>query len=170
MAPLDMKPNELEPYWMPFTPNRAFKKSPRLFAGAKDMHFITPDGRKVYMSAGEHNANNFFHVVDAADGDVIGSVHVAPQTLNAVCNCDSTRAYLSSVTSPYVTVAATSDDHVVRRVGPFGDSVRPFTIDGRAAAFVEGIDGDAGNVIGISLPLLRELLAKLGVQVTDLWR
>jgi beta-alanine--pyruvate transaminase len=47
MAPLDMKPNELEPYWMPFTPNRAFKKKPRLFAGAKDMHFITPDGRKV---------------------------------------------------------------------------------------------------------------------------
>ena len=46
----------------------------------------------------------------------------------------------------------------------------PFTIDGRAAAFIEGIDGDAGNVIGISLPLLRELLAKLGVRVTDLWR
>ena len=45
----------------------------------------------------------------------------------------------------------------------------PFTIDGRAAAFVDGIDGDAGNVIGISLPLLRALLAKLGVRVTDLW-
>lgn len=45
----------------------------------------------------------------------------------------------------------------------------PFTIDGRASAFVTGIDGDAGNVIGISLPLLRELLAKLGVRVTDLW-
>jgi septum formation protein len=45
----------------------------------------------------------------------------------------------------------------------------PFTIDGRAAAFVAGIDGDAGNVIGISLPLLRELLAKHGVRVTDLW-
>jgi septum formation protein len=46
----------------------------------------------------------------------------------------------------------------------------PFTIDGRAASFVTGIDGDAGNVIGISLPLLRDLLAKLGVRVTDLWR
>jgi septum formation protein len=45
----------------------------------------------------------------------------------------------------------------------------PFTIDGRASAFVDGIDGDAGNVIGISLPLLRELLAKLGVRVTDQW-
>jgi beta-alanine--pyruvate transaminase len=47
MAPLDMKPNELESYWLPFTPNRAFKKRPRLFSGAKDLHFLTPDGRKV---------------------------------------------------------------------------------------------------------------------------
>ncbi|HRD76886.1 MAG TPA: aspartate aminotransferase family protein [Hyphomicrobiaceae bacterium] len=47
MAPLDMKPNELEPYWLPFTPNRSFKKKPRLFSGAKDMHYLTPDGRKV---------------------------------------------------------------------------------------------------------------------------
>ena len=45
----------------------------------------------------------------------------------------------------------------------------PFTIDGYASAFVDSIEGDAGNVIGISLPLLRTLLAKLGVRVTDLW-
>jgi septum formation protein len=45
----------------------------------------------------------------------------------------------------------------------------PFTIDGRASAFVDGIDGDAGNVIGISLPLLRRMLAELGVRVIDLW-
>jgi beta-alanine--pyruvate transaminase len=51
MAPLDMKPNELEPYWLPFTPNRAFKKRPRLFSGAKDMHFLTPDGRKIIDSS-----------------------------------------------------------------------------------------------------------------------
>ena len=47
MAPLDMKPNELEPYWIPFTANRAFKKRPRLFAGAKGMHYFKPDGAKV---------------------------------------------------------------------------------------------------------------------------
>ena len=34
---------------------------------------------------------------------------------------------------------------------------------------MHGIDGDAGNVVGISLPLLRALLARLGVGVTDLW-
>jgi beta-alanine--pyruvate transaminase len=47
MAPLDMKPNELEPYWMPFTPNRSFKKKPRLFSRAEGMHYYTPDGRKL---------------------------------------------------------------------------------------------------------------------------
>ena len=40
-------PNDLEPYWMPFTANRAFKARPRLIARAKDMHYFTPDGRKL---------------------------------------------------------------------------------------------------------------------------
>ena len=44
-----------------------------------------------------------------------------------------------------------------------------FTLDGRSAPFVDGIDGDPGNVIGLSLPLLRTLLAQLDVAVTDLW-
>src|SRR6187397_1857897 len=51
MAPLDMKPNELEPYWVPFTANRAFKKRPRLIVGAKDMHYIASDGRKLIDGA-----------------------------------------------------------------------------------------------------------------------
>lgn len=45
-----------------------------------------------------------------------------------------------------------------------------FTIDGLGGAFVERIDGDPGTVIGLSLPLLRRLLAELGVAITDLWR
>lgn len=44
-----------------------------------------------------------------------------------------------------------------------------FTLDGRSAPFVDGIDGDPGNVIGLSLPLLRRLLADLGTPITDLW-
>jgi septum formation protein len=44
-----------------------------------------------------------------------------------------------------------------------------FTIDGRGGWFVAGIDGDHGNVLGISLPLLRALLAKLDIDVTTLW-
>jgi beta-alanine--pyruvate transaminase len=40
-------PNDLEAFWLPFTPNRAFKRAPRLIARAKDMHYFTPDGRAV---------------------------------------------------------------------------------------------------------------------------
>jgi septum formation protein len=44
-----------------------------------------------------------------------------------------------------------------------------FTIDGLGAWFVDGVDGDPSNVIGISLPLLRTLLADVGVTLPDLW-
>jgi septum formation protein len=44
-----------------------------------------------------------------------------------------------------------------------------FTLDGRGGWFVEGIDGDHGTVLGVSLPVLRRLLASLGVSVTALW-
>jgi septum formation protein len=44
-----------------------------------------------------------------------------------------------------------------------------FTLDGRGGWFVEGIDGDHGTVLGVSLPVLRRLLAILGVSVTALW-
>jgi beta-alanine--pyruvate transaminase len=40
-------PNDLSAFWMPFTANRQFKKLPRWFVGAKDMHYETNDGRKV---------------------------------------------------------------------------------------------------------------------------
>jgi len=39
--------NDLDAFWLPFTPNRAFKRAPRLIARAKDMHYFTPDGRAV---------------------------------------------------------------------------------------------------------------------------
>ncbi|MEW1839256.1 nucleoside triphosphate pyrophosphatase [Nonomuraea angiospora] len=45
-----------------------------------------------------------------------------------------------------------------------------FSIDGRGGWFIEGIEGDHGNVIGISLPLLRGLFAELGYAVTSFWR
>ncbi len=38
---------KLDAYWMPFTGNRAFKKSPRMIERAEGMYFFTPDGRKV---------------------------------------------------------------------------------------------------------------------------
>jgi septum formation protein len=44
-----------------------------------------------------------------------------------------------------------------------------FTLDGYGGWFVDGIDGDPSNVVGLSLPLVRRLLAAVGVRVSDLW-
>jgi beta-alanine--pyruvate transaminase len=44
-------PNDLAAWWLPFTPNRAFKARPRLIAGAKGMHYYTPDGRAILDGA-----------------------------------------------------------------------------------------------------------------------
>ena len=78
MAPLDMKPNELEPYWIPFTPNRSFKKKPRLFSGAKDMHYVTPDGRKVI------DATSGLFCVNAGHGreHIVKAIQQAAATLD----------------------------------------------------------------------------------------
>jgi beta-alanine--pyruvate transaminase len=46
-APANSVPNDLSAFWMPFTANRQFKKAPRLFVAAKDMHYTTADGRQV---------------------------------------------------------------------------------------------------------------------------
>ena len=40
-------PNDLEAFWLPFTPNRSFKKNPRMISRAKDMFYYTPEGRAV---------------------------------------------------------------------------------------------------------------------------
>lgn len=45
-----------------------------------------------------------------------------------------------------------------------------FTIDGIGGPFVESLDGDWSNVVGLSLPTFRRLLAAHGLSVSDLWR
>lgn len=44
-----------------------------------------------------------------------------------------------------------------------------FTLDGLGGWFVDGVDGDPSSVIGISLPLMRSLLAGAGLSVAALW-
>ncbi len=44
-----------------------------------------------------------------------------------------------------------------------------FTLDGRSAPFIDGVEGDPSNVIGLSPATVRSLLASLGVPITSLW-
>jgi septum formation protein len=77
----------------------------------------------------------------------------------------------SGVAATDVRFGTPTDDEVQAYVAT-GEPLRvagAFTLDGRSAPFVDGIDGDPGTVIGLSLPLLRTLLGRLDVRLTDLW-
>lgn len=84
----------------------------------------------------------------------------------------STDRQVSDVGETIVHFGEPSDDEIAAYVasGEPLDVAGAFTLDGRAAPFIDGIDGDASNVIGLSLPLLRRLLAQLGIGITELWR
>lgn len=46
----------------------------------------------------------------------------------------------------------------------------PFTLEGRSAPWIDAIEGNYGTITGVSLPVLRRLLARLDVDLIDLWR
>jgi len=75
---------------------------------------------------------------------------------------------VSSTTVRFGSPADTEIDAYVATGEPLG-CAGAFTIDGLGGAFIDGIDGDPHGVVGISLPLLRRLLAELEVTWTDLW-
>jgi len=80
-------------------------------------------------------------------------------------------AEVSAVASTVVHFADVTDDEIAAYVAS-GEPLHvagAFTVDGLGGAFVTGIEGDHHNVVGLSLPLLRDLVARLGHTWTDLW-
>ena len=74
-------------------------------------------------------------------------------------------ATLGATASTTVHFARLTDAEIEDYVGT-GEPLRvagAFTLDGLGGPFVSGIEGDPSNVVGLSLPLLRELLAEVGL-------
>ncbi|NLG46741.1 nucleoside triphosphate pyrophosphatase [Gordonia sp. (in: high G+C Gram-positive bacteria)] len=84
-------------------------------------------------------------------------------------------AVAASVSRSETTAIRFSDapDHVIASYAATGEPLEvagAFTLDGLGGWLIDGIDGDPSSVLGISLPLVRRLLADVGVCVTDLWQ
>ena len=88
------------------------------------------------------------------------------------CLCEAASGRVAAATaSTTVHFADVSDAEIAAYVAT-GEPLwvaGAFTIDGLGGAFVTGIEGDHHNVVGVSLPLLRELVAELGHAWTGLW-
>ena len=88
-------------------------------------------------------------------------------------HCVITRAASrTAVGSTVVHFAAVSDAEIAAYVatGEPLEVAGAFTVDGLGGPFIRGIEGDYHNVVGISLPLLRTLLADLDISWPTLWR
>ncbi len=88
------------------------------------------------------------------------------------CLRDTVDGRTAAATASTVVHFADLDDDEIAAYVATGEPLHvagAFTIDGLGGAFVSGIEGDHHTVVGVSLPLLRELVAELGHRWTDLW-
>lgn len=88
------------------------------------------------------------------------------------CVIDTANGRRASATASTTVHFGAPDDAEIEAYVASGEPLHvagAFTLDGRSAPFITGIEGDHGNVIGLSLPLLRSLLGELDLRITDLW-
>ncbi|MBM7824863.1 septum formation protein [Arcanobacterium pluranimalium] len=87
-------------------------------------------------------------IIDTATGASVGEVSVA-------------RVYIAELS-----------EHEIEAYVQSGEPLHvagSFTVDGLGGSFVEKIEGDYHGVVGISLPLVRKLLQRLGHSIVDFW-
>ena len=100
-----------------------------------------------------------------------GILHTGHWVVDTRAEADGgTGATLGATASTTVHFAKLTDDEIEAYVAT-GEPLRvagAFTLDGLGGPFVTGIEGDPSNVVGLSLPLLRELLLELGLAWHDL--
>lgn len=93
---------------------------------------ITPDGKTIYMPDGERSYDATWHIIDAATGNVTGSIVVAAgdSAHNTLVNASGTHVYLGGLNYNRLAEVDTSTNQVIQRIGPVsGSGVRPFTIN-----------------------------------------
>jgi DNA-binding beta-propeller fold protein YncE len=103
-----------------------------------DSFALTTDGRKIYMPCGEGREScDYWTVLDARTGDELSRIAMHESPHNTIASLDGDRVYLASSHHDQLAVVDPKTDRIVDWVGPFRDSIRPFTITrDRSLAFV----------------------------------
>lgn len=117
----------------------------KAYAEGFDRMSISPDGKIIYQPSFE---KAHWYVIDAASGDVITKVTTNSGSHNTVYGADGTRAYLAGLKSNLLTVADTKTHTALMTVGPFGGSVRPFTVNGGQTLCYATVNALLGFEIG----------------------
>ena len=115
------------------------------FAGGCDRLAISPDGQILYVPSFE---GPHWLVVNAATGDVLKTIVLNSGAHNTIYSPDGRQAYLAGLKSPLLRVTATNTHEVAKEIGPFSNSIRPFTINAAGTLCYVNVNELLGFEIG----------------------
>jgi len=99
----------------------------KTYEGGCDRLAISPDGKLLYVPQLE---GPFWTVVNASTGAVITKIETKSASHNTIYSHDGSHVYMAGLKSPLLSIADTKKHAVSSTVGPFSDSIRPFTVNG----------------------------------------
>jgi DNA-binding beta-propeller fold protein YncE len=104
----------------------------RIYSFGIDSMAISPNGRRIYMPAGEGTTDGRWRIIAASNGRPTGrSIEGPIGAHNTIMGPGGRYLYMAGVDYPYLEVADTATNRVIRKLGPLnGPGVRPFTING----------------------------------------
>lgn len=117
----------------------------RKFEGGCDRMAISPDGLTMYLPSLE---NTFWNVVDGRTGNIIKKISVYKRAHNTIYGRAGDVVYLDDLSSPWLYIADAHTNEVVRKVGPFSNNIRPFTVNGKEDRVYVTIDSLLGFEVG----------------------
>jgi DNA-binding beta-propeller fold protein YncE len=117
----------------------------KTYEGGADRMSISPDGKIMYLPSLE---KSFWNVVDCETGNVIKKIEVVRRAHNTIYGPSGNQVYLADIASPLLHVADPKTHTIVNKIGPFGNGIRPFTINSAETLVFATVDSLLGFEIG----------------------
>jgi DNA-binding beta-propeller fold protein YncE len=116
------------------------------YEGGADRMSISPDGKIMYLPSLE---KTFWNVVDCETGNIIApKIQVVGRAHNTLYGPSGAQVYLADIASPLLHVSDNKTHTVVKKVGPFGNFIRPFTINNAETLVFVTVDSLLGFEVG----------------------
>jgi hypothetical protein len=117
----------------------------KAYEGGCDRMAISSDGKEIYLPSleGAH-----WHIVNGSDGKVLKKLVLNSGAHNTIVGPSGGFAYLAGLKSPVLRMADTRTHEVAREIGPFGNVIRPFTVNGLETLCYVNVNDLLGFEIG----------------------
>lgn len=115
------------------------------YEGGADRMSLSPDGRILYVPSFE---KEHWHAVDALTGEVLKKIVTNSGAHNTIYGANGKEVYLAGLKSPLLYVADPTTHTAPKTVGPFGDMIRPFTVNGKQSLVFVNVNNLLGFEIG----------------------